>query len=279
MEPTWKSEDLLVTSSRVDPSPEDSKDPKEIYPPSLLVTDEDIKTAATLARKPKPREANYLCKKCSTSYWQNARLAAYRTYGAAGLGGGEDDRTLLYDLGFREGVRGQPSRGQGVKLPALDSSLVREAKFTQCLAPDADFPRHLPVTFARLKALEKEKGALDVVAVPVELTVAMGYRIRRNLDLNPNRSVLIGLATEYASYTATPEEYEAQEYVGASTMWGPEEGLVLGCALEQAEATLPAGPRKKDILVTVKDLDPGPSGLGGSTCALPATLRLDRASG
>lgn len=46
-----------------------------------------------------------------------------------------------------------------------------------------------------------------------------------------NCLVLVGLSNAYVSYIATPEEYEAQEYVGASTLWGPQEGPVLGCGL------------------------------------------------
>jgi neutral ceramidase len=173
---------------------------------------------------------------CGITEWQQSALATRPAYGAAGFGGGEDDRTILFDLGFREGTRGQPHRGQGPKLPAFDSSLLREVRFTDCFAPPGIFPRELPVTFARL-------GVLSIATVPVELTVTMGYRIQQSLHLDADKSLLIGLANEYANYSTTPEEYEAQEYVGASTIWGPQEGQVLGCALDRARQMLPASPR------------------------------------
>ncbi len=44
---------------------------------------------------------------------------------------------------------------------------------------------------------------------------------------------LIGLANEYISYCSTPDEYNAQDYVGASTVWGPEEGPFLACRLRE----------------------------------------------
>ena len=170
--------------------------------------------------------------RCALPIWKEAALAVEPQYGVAGLGGGEGDETVLVGLGWREGVRSQPQKGQGPKLPGLDSSLLRNLKITDLVAPAEDFPAHLPVTYARL-------GPLAIGAFPAELTSTMGYRIRRSLELDtpvpaPDRPwfVLVGLANSYSSYVATPDEYFAQDYVGASTMWGPHEGLALGCGLE-----------------------------------------------
>jgi hypothetical protein len=176
---------------------------------------------------------------CKNDYWNYSVLSSVPEYGVAGLGGGEGDRTILYDLGWREGVRGQPEQGQGPKLPGLGSRILRDLRLTDILVPPDSFPQNLPVTYAEI-------ADLRIGAFPVEFTTAMGYRIRNKLDLDgscdPARSddkgcfVLVGLANSYSSYVATPEEYVAQDYVGASTIWGPQEGLALGCALEAAKA-------------------------------------------
>jgi hypothetical protein len=179
--------------------------------------------------------------RCGLEIWKNAALAVEPQYGVAGLGGGEGDETVLVSLGFREGVRSQPQKGQGPKLPGLDSSLLRNLKITDLIAPPGDFPAHLPVTYARL-------GPLAIGAFPVELTSTMGYRIRRSLGVDPpspspTRFVLVGLANSYSSYVSTPDEYFAQDYVGASTMWGPHEGLALGCGLENLVRATGGQPR------------------------------------
>ncbi len=174
---------------------------------------------------------------CRDLSWNVAPLSVVPQYGVAGIGGGEGDRTILYDLGWREGVRGQPAQGQGPKKPGLDSRVLTDVRLTDVLVPPDSFPQSLPVTYAEI-------ADLRIGAFPVEFTTTMAYRIRKTLDLDgscdPARPdargcfVLVGLANSYSSYVATPEEYVAQDYVGASTMWGPREGLTLGCGLDAA---------------------------------------------
>src|SRR5262249_16305449 len=48
--------------------------------------------------------------------------------GSALLGGGEGDRTVLYQLGWSARVKGTAENGQDLKLPGLDSSIVPELK-------------------------------------------------------------------------------------------------------------------------------------------------------
>jgi neutral ceramidase len=163
---------------------------------------------------------------CTLPDGHDARLATKPILGAAALGGAEDDRTVLFDLGFREGMREQPKKGQGPKLAALDSPLIRELRLTALFAPPGNFPKRMDVTTVHV-------GNLVFVAVPVEMTTAMGYRIRQSLGMDPKRSAFIGLANGYSSYVTTPDEYLMQEYVGASTMWGPDEGPSIGCAIRR----------------------------------------------
>jgi hypothetical protein len=189
--------------------------------------------------KPDPRDLTKRLDKsavCGTDAWNDAPLSPVPEYGVAGLGGGEGDRTILYDLGWREGVRGQADQGQGPKLPGLGSRIIRDLRLTDILVPPGSFPQRLPVTWVKL-------ADLRIGAVPVEFTTAMAWRIRTKLNAaascNPPPPegcfVLLGLADSYSSYVATPEEYVAQDYVGASTMWGPREGVALGCGLVAAK--------------------------------------------
>jgi neutral ceramidase len=203
---------------------------------------------------------------CSKPLWRDALLAQEPQYGVAGLGGAEGDRTVLVQLGWQEGVRSQPQKGQGPKLPGLDSSVLRNLKITDLVAPPEDFPAHLPVTYARL-------GSLAIGTFPVELTTTMGYRIRHSLGLDApgSRFVLIGLANSYSSYVATPDEYYAQDYVGASTMWGPREGLALGCGLESLVAATSTRPQT-DVPAVV--FHPGPKSMSPFGAAFTGDARI-----
>ena len=53
--------------------------------------------------------------------------------------------------------------------------------------------------------------------------------------------VLIGLANEYISYVTTPEEYDAQDYEGASTLYGPATGPLVQYYLTQLAGKLRPG--------------------------------------
>jgi neutral ceramidase len=69
-------------------------------------------------------------------------------------------------------------------------------------------------------------GTITIATLPGEFTTVMGRRIaasvERALPTPPQRVLLVGLANEYVSYFATPEEYEAQHYEGASTLYGQD---------------------------------------------------------
>ena len=172
-------------------------------------------------------------------------LAASPEFGVGSIGGAEDGRTALEHFGWHSGVHGAPRPGQGVKVPALDLPsipLLKALKPTHLLAPAADFPSHLPVSILRL-------GPVSIGTIPVEMTTVMGRRLRASLQglEAPRAFVLVGLANEYLSYVTTPEEYDAQEYEGASTIFGPRTGPVIAHFLEilarrtaQQKAVVPA---------------------------------------
>jgi hypothetical protein len=63
----------------------------------------------------------------------------------------------------------------------------------------------------------------------------------------------VGLANEYASYASTCDEYGSQDYMAASTIWGPNEGNTLGWALEKLRGAATAQGRR----VSGRTLRPG----------------------
>lgn len=63
------------------------------------------------------------------------------------------------------------------------------------------------------------------------MTTAQGQLVRRVLAKPHGSLEIVGLANEYASYCVSEDEYAAQDYAGASTMWGPGEGGSLACRL------------------------------------------------
>jgi neutral ceramidase len=80
-------------------------------------------------------------------------------------------------------------------------------------------PRVVPFQLIRM-------GPVALVAFPGEMTTVSGKRIRENVeqalaDIGVERAIIAGLANDYTSYLATPEEYEMQHYEGASTLFGP----------------------------------------------------------
>lgn len=147
------------------------------------------------------------------------RLAREAVAGVATLGGAEGDRTILWRLGLvRPDVRRRPRGEQGVKVPALGG-------LRRIIARPGDFPQALPIGVIRI-------GALRLATVPTEVSTATGWQIRRAVGAPEHgRFEIVALANDYASYTATRDEYDAQDYMGASTLWGPEEAGFLAAAV------------------------------------------------
>jgi neutral ceramidase len=92
--------------------------------------------------------------------------------------------------------------------------------------PHAWDPSTLPLQIFKV-------GSLFIVSVPSELTTMAGRRVRKQLATilreHPELKaaglepwvVIAGLTNGYASYVVTEEEYEAQRYEAASTIFGP----------------------------------------------------------
>jgi neutral ceramidase len=164
--------------------------------------------------------------------------------GVALIGGGELDRSQYSPEGWWDGVASTKERiqGQGNKatpfnkrvpfpLPVLGDLLVVKWIVNGAMLPASHFPQHLPIVLAVIP------GLMTFVAVPAELTTTMGYRVTNSIQgltsSDPavatafRHAQIVGLANEYFSYVATPNEYALQHYEGASTLLGPGEGPTL----------------------------------------------------
>ena len=100
-------------------------------------------------------------------------------------------------------------------------------------------------------------GNLAVLGIPLEVTTMSARRLRKTvLDaLSPagvDTVVIAGLSNDYHEYMATREEYTAQMYEGASTIFGPWQlaaiqqearKLALTLAAGQPAPVLPTGPK------------------------------------
>ncbi len=193
------------------------------------------------------------------------------TLGVGVLGGGEDGRFVTFDMGWRAPYR-RPleyrkkpgwftrllrwwrAHNQGVKQPAFEVSGMPLIDLTQSLAAPETFPREVPVTVVRL-------GSLALLAVPVEMTTAMGRQVRQELarDLGSQRTILLGLANEYFEYVTTRAEYDEQEYEGSSTLFGPNTGRCYTELLRDAARRLRNGPASEpEYRVPPAEFQPGP---------------------
>jgi neutral ceramidase len=87
------------------------------------------------------------------------------------------------------------------------------------IAADPAVPQVLPVQLLRI-------GSVAILGIPGELTTMAGRRLRNAVldTTRPAGATHVALATyanEYAQYITTREEYGAQHYEGASTLFGP----------------------------------------------------------
>jgi neutral ceramidase len=220
--------------------------------PEIQVRSERVPVEAVSGTKD---DAGATCSVGTDTY----RLAGKPNGGVAAFGGAEADRTILYDLGWREAVRDRPQHGQGPKLPALDSAYLRDLKPTSTIVKLPDFPPSLPLSILSI-------GPLSIATIPVEASTFVGAQIRAALRTSPKPSdgpvtqdfvQIVGLANEYASYVASRDEYMRQDYMGASTLWGPDEGAFLACRL--AALSVRDAPYPKETSRDFPTYHPGPT--------------------
>jgi hypothetical protein len=144
--------------------------------------------------------------------------------------------------------RSNPHGCQGIKRYALGPLIE------QVLVAHNGIPR-----FAQISLLRVDSVVL--IAVPFEMTTIAGRRLTETvrsalLSANlPSSTAIVGLANGYLSYLATAEEYEQQDYEGASTMFGPGTSGALNAFARERVADLGAG---APALVEPIVLDPFP---------------------
>ncbi|WP_280238469.1 neutral/alkaline ceramidase [Nocardia abscessus] len=128
------------------------------------------------------------------------------------------------------------------------------------LPPVAWVPNVLPIQLVRI-------GELYLAAAGGEFTITAGLRIRRAVAaaLNvPLEQVLMqGYANAYHEYVTTPEEYDSQQYEGASTLFG----RYTLCAYQQeftrlatafaAGGQVSRGPAPRDVSQLQPNFQPG----------------------
>jgi neutral ceramidase len=92
------------------------------------------------------------------------------------------------------------------------------------MLPGGLLNRFLPVVAQRVPVQLLRIGPLYLIGIPGEVTITAGLRLRRTVaDIvgAPVSDVLVaGYSNGYIHYVTTPEEYEAQQYEGASTLFG-----------------------------------------------------------
>ena len=142
------------------------------------------------------------------------RLANTAMGGSEAIRGGEDDPGPFLGrlFAFFTPRTGRRRPEHGVKVPAI----LGVESWTDGEFPQNEFPTRLPLSLVTL-------GDVVLAVVPFEMNTSVGYAIRKTLGLERGRLEIVGLANEYASYTSSADEYQKQDYMGAFTLWGPEQ--------------------------------------------------------
>ena len=127
-------------------------------------------------------------------------------------------------------------------------------------------------------------GQFALLGVPWEVTTIAARRMRSLLlqELAPagvDTLVIAGLVNDYVHYLTTREEYAAQQYEGASTLYGPwthaavtQESLKLARAMRSGAAldAAPALVARSDLGLLAGPIDlPNPAGAAGSIISQP----------
>jgi neutral ceramidase len=165
---------------------------------------------------------------------------------------------------------------EGVKNPFIDWLGGIDAPIPQALA-DAQAPKVVAVPFGAMKPYPWAPevlplqivriGQLHLVAGPAEYTIVAGLRIRRSvaaaLGVSLENVLMQGYANAYSQYVTTPEEYDSQQYEGASTLFGrytlpayQQEFTKLAAAMKAGKA-VPHGPVPRDLRGKLINFQPG----------------------
>ncbi len=163
-------------------------------------------------------------------------LASPRIGWPKAAGAGENTTFLLHLIPpFKAGSAKRRAKGpQGYKRIA-GSELLHPL----LVGRPEEFPRVLPVHLLRL-------GDRAVVGLPFETTVEAGRRVGAAVmasGLPVETAFVSSLVNDHCDYLTTSEEYSAQYYEGASTLFGPrQQAWVAGLARQVADALADGAP-------------------------------------
>jgi neutral ceramidase len=90
--------------------------------------------------------------------------------------------------------------------------------------PGGSLNQRLALVAQRVPVQLLRIGPLYLIGIPGEVTITAGLRLRRavaqRLEADLHDVLVAGYSNGYIHYVTTPEEYEAQQYEGASTLFG-----------------------------------------------------------
>ena len=125
--------------------------------------------------------------------------------------------------GFREGRN--PWFDWPSKLAYGLSARLRDSQAPKgILMPGGLLNRWLPVVAQYVPVQLLRMGQLYLIGIPGEVTIVAGLRLRRTVAAVVGAALedvlVAGYSNGYIHYVTTPEEYEEQQYEGASTLFG-----------------------------------------------------------
>lgn len=142
--------------------------------------------------------------------------------GAASFAGASADGPGF--KGFREGSNRLIDAFSRHILYRLSSSLADSHAPKGLALPGALANRITPMIAERVPLQLIRIGQLYLIGIPGEVTIVAGLRLRRTVAAIVGAALsnvlVAGYSNGYIHYVTTPEEYEAQRYEGASTMFG-----------------------------------------------------------
>ena len=163
-----------------------------LFPPSRAWVAARVAAAALPGQIPVP-DAQY-----GSCTWQLPDLFGY----PSGYGPGHGEKPIMFPVGLAQVSYTPASAEQGAPLASVDCPLV---------------PQVLPMHLVRL-------GTVVLAGVPAEFTATAGRRLkaslRQALGSGVSQVAVAGYCNGYSGYVATAEEYAAQHYEGASTLFG-----------------------------------------------------------
>ena len=125
--------------------------------------------------------------------------------------------------GFREG----PNRwfDWPSKIAYRLSARLRDSQAPKgILLPGGLLNKLVPVVAQRVPVQLLRLGPLYLIGIPGEVTITAGLRLRRTVAAIVGAQLadvlVAGYSNGYIHYVTTPEEYDAQQYEGASTLFG-----------------------------------------------------------